>query len=82
MNSLVYGNIGANTKTDISGYVAGAGDVNALIDAVAGVLVHGQLSADARNTLVGALSAIPDNTRRAKAAIYLIGSASQAQVQH
>ena len=82
VNSLVYGNVGANTKTDISGYVAVAGDVNALIDAVAGVLVHGQLSADARNTLVSALSAIPDNTRRAKAAIYLIGSASQAQVQH
>ena len=82
VNDLVYGNVGANTKTDISGYVAVAGDVNALIDAVAGVLVHGQLSADARNTLVTALSGISDNTRRAKAAIYLIGSASQAQVQH
>lgn len=82
VNDLVYGNVGANTKTDISGYVAVAGDVNALIDAVAGVLVHGQLSPDARNTLVSTLSGISDNTRRTKAAIYLIGSSSQAQVQH
>ena len=79
-SASVYGNVGANTKTDISGYVAVAGDVNALDRRCCGSSCPwtGCLP-DARNTLVGALSAIPDNTRRAKAAIYLIGSASQAQ---
>lgn len=82
VNDLVYGNVGNNTKTDISSYVAAAADPNALIDAVAAVLVHGQVSPDMRNTLSTALSGISDNTRRAKAALYLVGSSSQCQVQH
>jgi hypothetical protein len=35
-----------------------------------------------RSTLVSTISSISDNTRRTKAAFYLIGSSSQFQVQH
>lgn len=81
-NDLVYGSLGTNTKTDISGYVAVAGDVNKLLDMVAGVMLHGQMSDSMRSTLASTLSSITDNKRRAKAALYLVGSSSQAQVQH
>ena len=82
VNDLVYGSLGTNTKTDISGYIAVAGDVNKLVDMVAAVMVHGQMSDNMRSTLVSTLSSIPDTKRRAKAALYLVGSSSQAQVQH
>jgi hypothetical protein len=52
------------------------------VTAVAAVLMHGQISDNMRSTLVTTLTAIPDNTRRAKAAFYLIGSSSQFQVEH
>ena len=82
MNDLVYGSVGTNTKTDISGYVAVAGDVNKLLDMVSSVMLHGQMSDSMRSTLVSTLSSISDTKRRAKAALYLVGGSSQAQVQH
>jgi len=82
VNDLVYGSIGANTKTNISGYVSVAGDVNQLLDTVSLNLLHGQMSDSMRSTLAGTLSSITDPTRRAKAALYLVGSSSQFQVQH
>jgi uncharacterized protein (DUF1800 family) len=82
VNDLIYGNVGSTTKTDLSQYVALAPDVNKLLDAVGAVMMHGQMSSDMRATLVTALTGITDNTQRAKAAFYLIGSSSQYQVQH
>jgi hypothetical protein len=54
----------------------------ALVDSLANVMLHGQISDSARNTIVTNISSITDNTRRTKSAIYLIGSSSQFQVQH
>jgi uncharacterized protein (DUF1800 family) len=82
VNDLIYGSVGSNTKIDLSQYVALAPDVNKLLDAVSAVMMHSQMSADMRSTLVTALGGISDNTQRTKAAFYLIGSSSQYQVQH
>jgi hypothetical protein len=82
LNDLVYGSVGTNTKTNISNYVAVASDVNKLLDMVSAVMLHGQMSDSTRTSLAGTLSSITDNTRRAKAALYLVGGSSQAQVQH
>jgi hypothetical protein len=35
-----------------------------------------------RSTLMSTLATIPDNSDRAKAAFYLIGSSSEYQVEH
>ena len=45
-------------------------------------MLHGQVSESMRSTLVTTLSGIPDNTRRTRAAFYLMGSSSQFQVEH
>ncbi|MBI3475006.1 MAG: DUF1800 domain-containing protein [Acidobacteria bacterium] len=82
VNDIVYGSVGQNTKTDISSYVAVAGDVNKLLDLVSSVMLHGQMSDSMRSTLVSTITPITDTKRRAKAALYLVGSSSQAQVQH
>jgi len=82
VNTLVYGQLNNNTTVDISGYVPLAATPDQLVTAVAAVTLHGQVSSDMRNTLVTTLSGITDNTRRTKAAFYLIGSSSQFQVEH
>ncbi len=82
VNSLVYGSIGSNTKTDISSYTGVAKDVNKLLDQVSGVMLHGQMSDSMRTTLVSTLSTISDTKRRTQAALYLVGSSSQFQVEH
>ncbi len=81
-NTLVYGQLNNTTTVDISGYVPLAATPDQLVTAVAAVMLHGQVSDDMRNTLVTTLTGITDNTRRTKAAFYLIGSSSQFQVEH
>ena len=82
VNTLVYGSVSGTTTVDISGYVPLAANPDQLVTAVAAVMLHGQVSDNMRSTLVSTLSGIPDNTRRTKAAFYLIGSSSQFQVEH
>ena len=45
-------------------------------------MMHGQVSDDMRTRWSYDISDITDNTRRAKTALYLIGSSSQFQVEH
>jgi uncharacterized protein (DUF1800 family) len=82
VNSLVYGSIGPNTKIDLSQYSGVASDVNKLLDQVSGVMLHGQMSDSMRTTLVSTLTTITDTKRRTQAALYLVGSSSQFQVEH
>jgi uncharacterized protein (DUF1800 family) len=82
VNSLVYGQVSGTTTVDLSGYVPLAAAPDQLITAVAAVMLHGQVSDNMRSTLLTTLSGISDNTRRTKAAFYLIGSSSQFQVEH
>ena len=70
------------TAVDMSGYMPLAANPDQLVTAVAAVMLHGQMSDNMRSTLVSTLSGISDNTRRTKAAFYLIGSSSQFQVEH
>ena len=82
INDLIYGSVGSGTTTDISSYVGAAGNVNKLLDLVNTNLLHGAMSSDVRSTLSSTLSSIPDNTRRAQAALYLVASSSQFQIEH
>lgn len=82
VNTLVYGSVSGTTTVDITGYVPLAANPDQLVTAVAAVMMHGQMSDNMRATLVNTISGIPDNTRRTRAAFYLIGSSSQFQVEH
>ena len=81
VNDLVYNTIG-NTTTDISTFVGLAGTPDELVDTMASVMLHGNISSDMRSTLINTITPITDNTKRTKAALYLIGSSSQFQVEH
>src|SRR5580765_1240097 len=82
VNDLVYGSISNTTTTDISAYLGLAPNPGALVDSLANVMLHGQISDSARNTIVTTITGITDNTKRARTALYLIGSSSQFQVAH
>jgi uncharacterized protein (DUF1800 family) len=82
VNDLVYGSVGSTTKTDISAYLALASNPAVLVDSLSNVLTHGPLSDGARTTIITTVTNLTDNTKRAKTALYLIGSSSQFQVAH
>jgi len=82
VNDAVYGTIGKTMSTDLSYYLTFASNPDQLVDTLGQVMMHGQMSPEMRSAVVGVVSAIPDNTRRVKAAMYLIASSSQYQVEH
>ena len=87
VNFLVYGSIDGGTTLDFSAFAnLAAADVNQLLDALNALLLHGTLSPSARASVLAAVNAIPSGPTqgllRAQAAIYLIASSSQYQVQH
>ena len=84
VNDLIYGSVGSDTKIDISPYVAAAGNVSDLLALVNTNLMHGQMPSDMDSTLSTTLSslAFTDNTSRAQAALYLVLTSSQFQMEH
>jgi uncharacterized protein (DUF1800 family) len=87
VNSYVFGSIGSGTTVDFTPYATLAGtDVNQLVNALDGLLLHGTLSPLARASILAAVNAVPSgasqNLNRAKTAIYLIASSSQYQIEH
>jgi hypothetical protein len=81
VNDAVYGKIGQSLTTDISPYVALTSTPDQLVDKLAEILAPGPMSSDMRNTIITTISGISDTTKRTKAAIYLIASSSQFQVE-
>jgi uncharacterized protein (DUF1800 family) len=88
VNSFVYGSI-TGTTVDFTPYANLAANPDAtgqLLDSLNGLLLHGSLSSSARSSILTAVNAVPagstQNLLRAKAAIYLILSSSQYQVEH
>jgi uncharacterized protein (DUF1800 family) len=92
-NRVVFSNIPAappnrptGTSIDLSPWDPLAGDPNQLIDALNGLLLHGTMSQEMRQSVMTAVASIPDtpasNLRlRVRTAIYLIATSSQYQVQ-
>jgi len=87
VNSYVYGSLGGGTMVDFSPYATLAGtDVNQLVTALDTLMLHGSMSASARASILAAVNAVPagtnQNLNRAKAAIYLVASSSQYQIEY
>ena len=82
VNGLVYWSLSNTTKPDISPYVALASNPAELVDTLNGIMMHGAMSDNMRTTVLNTVSALSSNNARAQAALYLIGSSSQYQVQH
>jgi uncharacterized protein (DUF1800 family) len=79
----------AGTTINFARYATLAGSactVNSclLMDALDTDLMHGQMSANMRNSIITAVNAVAaaNTAQRAKTAIYLIGTSSQYQVMH
>ena len=81
VNDAIYGRIG-NMTTDLTPYLPYASSPDQLVDKLGTVMMHGEMSPEMRSTIVTAISGITDNARRIKAALYLIASSSQFQVEH
>jgi uncharacterized protein (DUF1800 family) len=88
INSMVYGSISSATKLDFSPVIA-AGTPDQMVTWLNNLFLHGTMSDSMKQSILTAISAItvatpPSNsdlTNQAKAAIYLVTSSSQYQVQ-
>lgn len=92
MNTMVYSRIAASanapfgTSIDLSNLqTLAAADAtgNQLVDSLDTKLMHGTMSAQMKNTILTAVQAVAasDSLGRARAALYLVASSSQYQVQ-
>jgi hypothetical protein len=88
VNSFVYGSIGTGTTASFTTYSNLAANPNAtgqLLDTLNALLLHNSMTADARASILTAVNTVPagttQNLLRAQAAIYLILSSSQYQVE-
>src|SRR5262249_54662722 len=79
----VSANAANGTSIDLSGLQALAGDPAQLVDALDTLLMHGTMSNDMRQSIVGAVSAVPagNTLKRARTAVYLVATSSQYQVE-
>jgi uncharacterized protein (DUF1800 family) len=85
-NSLVFGSVGPGTVLNLSNYATQASsNPGALLDSLNTLMMHGTMSADMKNSILTAMQAIHpgqnQGLQEAQAAIYLIGTSSQYQVQ-
>jgi hypothetical protein len=71
------------TAIDLSGVEALAGDPGQLVDALNVLLLHGTMSDDMRQSVIGAVSAVPAGNahKRAQTAVHLVATSSQYQVE-
>lgn len=88
VNSFVYGSIGTGTTVSFTTFANLAANPNAsgqLLDTLNNLLLHNAMTSDARAAVLTAVNAVPagstQNLLRAEAAIYLILSSSQYQVE-
>ena len=88
INTSVYGQISSNTKLDF-GAVLNAGTPDQMVAWLNNLFLHGTMSDSMKQSILTAIGAITtatppsasDLTNQAKAAIYLVASSSQYQVQ-
>jgi uncharacterized protein (DUF1800 family) len=82
LNSMVFGSISSGTKVDLTP-VMNAGTPDQMADWLNVLFLHGTMSSQMKTSIVTALGALSatDTKSQAKAAIYLVTSSSQYQVQ-
>ena len=86
VNNFVYGSLGSGTTVNFSSYATQAANPSALLASLNTLMLHGSMSADMQSTILTAMQTVPAGSKQgmqeAQAAIYLIGTSSQYQVQH
>jgi uncharacterized protein (DUF1800 family) len=80
VNSIVNGTISSGTKVDFTP-VANAGTPDQMVDWLNALFLHGTMSSQMKQSILTAVSAVGDTKGQARAAIYLVVSSSQYQVQ-
>ena len=82
LNSIVFGTISGGTKVDLTP-VINAGTPDQMVDWLNTQFLHGTMSSQMKQSVLTAVNAVSstDKKNQAKAAIYLVASSSQYQVQ-
>ncbi len=89
VNTIVFSRIAVSanaaqgTSIDLSGVQALASNPAQLVDALDRLLMHGSMSGEMRESIIGAVNAVSATSplKRARTAVYLVASSSQYQVE-
>ena len=81
VNDAVYGTIGKTMTVDFTYYLTLASTPDQLVDRMGEIMMSGQMSPQTRSEIINAITGISDNTKRVQAALYLVASSSQFQVE-
>src|SRR5258708_3417499 len=79
--SAATGGLGSHVAIDITPFTALAPQPDMLLDALNTALLHGNMSAEMRSSILTALNVVKDPRQRAQYAIFLVASSSQYQVE-
>jgi uncharacterized protein (DUF1800 family) len=86
VTGFVSGELGSGTTVDFSSYATQASNPSALLGSLNTLMLHGSMSSEMQSSILTAMQAVPSSSKQglqqAQAAIYLIGTSSQYQVQH
>jgi uncharacterized protein (DUF1800 family) len=86
VNTFVFGSLGSGTTVSFANYGTQASNPSQLLDTLNTLMLHRSMSSDMKSAILTAMQAVPAGTNQglqeAQAAIYLIGTSSQYQVQH
>jgi uncharacterized protein (DUF1800 family) len=89
VNTIVFSRIAASanapkgTSIDLTGLRSLAADPAQLVDALDALLMHGTMSPEMRESIIGAVTAVSATSplKRARTAVYLVATSSQYQVE-
>ena len=89
MNTIVFSRIAtsanapAGTSLDLTPLLPLAATPGALVDSLNDLLLHGTMSTEMRNRIVGAVGAVASSNalKRVRTAVYLVLTSSQYQVE-
>ena len=86
VTGFVSGELGSGTTVDFSSYATQASNPSALLGSLNTLMLHGSMSSEMQSSILTAMQAVPSSSKQglqqAQAAIYLIATSSQYQVQH
>ena len=80
VSTLLYGNLGGGTKVDLTPFIAAAGNTTDLLNYIASVFLHGEMSSALTTAATSAVNAAATPTEKAEAALYEVLTSGEYQI--
>jgi hypothetical protein len=80
VSTLLYGSLGGGTTVDLTPFIAAAENTTDLLNYIASVFLHGEMSSALTTAATGAVNAAATPTEKAEAALYEVLTSGEYQI--